>query len=174
MVNWIFFSCYRFSREFYTRMETAPLPVGCKISTYARRLGPSNREGTWSCHTSCDTGLRLLWSHPKDFPPLVVSYDNRGPITTREEYRGPILTRVNDILGVFLPVKQNCEWIKVISFYNINKISVFYIYSSQVILQIIHILSIFALCSYWILSICHGHSMYTYDDVISLLWYSPG
>jgi hypothetical protein len=50
-------------QEFFTYMETSPLPVkGCKIKAYARRSGPL------SCHTCCDTGPRFFRSHPKGRP----------------------------------------------------------------------------------------------------------
>jgi hypothetical protein len=48
-------------------METSPFPVkGCRI--YARRSGPLIRDGSLSCHSCFDTGLRFSRSHPKDRP----------------------------------------------------------------------------------------------------------
>jgi hypothetical protein len=39
--------------------------------------GPLSREGSLSCHTSCDTGPRFFRSHPKDHP-------IQSPLTTHE------------------------------------------------------------------------------------------
>jgi hypothetical protein len=45
----------------------SPLSVtGLQILAYARRSGPLSREGSFSCHTCCDTGPRLIRSRPKD------------------------------------------------------------------------------------------------------------
>jgi hypothetical protein len=59
LIDWIF-TVLRPAQEFFTYMETSPLPVkGCKILAYARRSGPLSREGSLSCHTCCDTGPRI-------------------------------------------------------------------------------------------------------------------
>jgi hypothetical protein len=63
----ILFTVLRPAEEFFTHIETSPLPVkGCKIYAYAWRSGPLSREGFLSCHTCCDTGLRIFCSYPKD------------------------------------------------------------------------------------------------------------
>jgi hypothetical protein len=68
LIDWLF-TVLRPAQEYFTYMETSPLPVkGCKISAYARRSGPLSREGSLSCHTCCDTGPRFFRSHPKDRP----------------------------------------------------------------------------------------------------------
>ena len=59
-VSLFFFVClfgvYRPSQEFFTHMETSQLPVkGCKILTYARHSWPSSIEGSFACHTDCNT-----------------------------------------------------------------------------------------------------------------------
>ena len=53
---------YRPTREFFTHMETSPLPVkGCKfLKTYARHLRPLSSEGSLTCHAYCDTGLPFI------------------------------------------------------------------------------------------------------------------
>jgi hypothetical protein len=74
--DWLFI-VLRPAQEYFTHMETSPLPVkGCKIYAYARRSGPLSREGSLSCHTCCDTGPRFFQSHPKDRP-------IQSPLTTR-------------------------------------------------------------------------------------------
>ena len=35
------------------------------------------REGSLSCHTCCDTGPRLTWSHSKDCPQIHAFYSTR-------------------------------------------------------------------------------------------------
>jgi hypothetical protein len=50
-----------------TEIELSPLRVkDYKIQAYARRSGPSSREGSLSCHTLCDKGPRFFRSHPKN------------------------------------------------------------------------------------------------------------
>ena len=52
---------YRPTREFFTHMETSPLPVKrCKFLTYARHLWPLSNEGSLMCHIHCDTGLPFI------------------------------------------------------------------------------------------------------------------
>ena len=44
------------TREFFTHMETSPLPVnGCKFWSYARYSWPLSSEGSLACYTYCDT-----------------------------------------------------------------------------------------------------------------------
>jgi hypothetical protein len=63
------FAVLRPAQEYFTSMETSPLPVkGCKIWSYARRSGPLSVEGSLSCHTYCDTVPRFFRSHLKDRP----------------------------------------------------------------------------------------------------------
>jgi hypothetical protein len=72
------FTVLRLAQEFFTSMETLPLPVkGRKILACARHPGPLSREGSLSC---CDTGPRFFRSHPKDRPHSVASYDTRGDV----------------------------------------------------------------------------------------------
>jgi hypothetical protein len=41
MIDLLFFSLTSFIQEYFTCIETSPLPVmGCKIKAYDRRLGP--------------------------------------------------------------------------------------------------------------------------------------
>jgi hypothetical protein len=76
LIDWLFTVLHP-AQEYFTYMETSPLPVkGCKISAYARHSGPLSREGSLSCHTYCDMGLRFFRSHPKDRP-------IQSPLTTR-------------------------------------------------------------------------------------------
>ena len=50
------FGFYRPTREFFTHLETSPLPVkGFKFFTYARHSWPLSSEGSLACHTYCDT-----------------------------------------------------------------------------------------------------------------------
>ena len=59
LIDWLF-RVLRPAQEYFTYMETSPLPVkGYKIEAYARRSGPLSREGSLSCHTCCDTGLGM-------------------------------------------------------------------------------------------------------------------
>jgi hypothetical protein len=77
LIDWLF-TVLRPAQEFFTYMETLPLPVkGCKIWAYARRSGPLSREGSLSCHTCCDKGPRFFRSHRKDRP-------IQSPLTTHE------------------------------------------------------------------------------------------
>jgi hypothetical protein len=58
--NGHWFTVLRPTQEFFTYMETSPLPVrGCKNLAYARGSGPLSREGSISCHNCCDTGPRF-------------------------------------------------------------------------------------------------------------------
>ena len=55
----LFFGCFLCpTREFFTHMETSPLPVkGCKFwQVYARHLWPLSSEDSLPCHIYCDTG----------------------------------------------------------------------------------------------------------------------
>jgi hypothetical protein len=77
LIDWLF-TVLRPAQDFFTYMETLPLPVkGCKIWAYARRSRPLSREGSLSRHTCCDTGPRFFRSHPKDRP-------NQSPLTTHK------------------------------------------------------------------------------------------
>jgi hypothetical protein len=79
IVGW-FFNVLRPAQEYFTYMETSPLPVkGCKIQAYGRRSGPLSREGSLSCHKCCDTGPRFFRSHPKDRP-ILSPYDTPGGV----------------------------------------------------------------------------------------------
>ena len=69
LIDWLF-TVLRPAQEFFTYMETSPLPVkGCKIWAYVRCSGPLSREGSLSCHTCCDMGPRFILSYPKDRHP---------------------------------------------------------------------------------------------------------
>jgi hypothetical protein len=88
--DWLILTVLRPAQEFFTCMETSPLPVkGCKIWAYARRSGPLSREGALSCHTCCDKGPRFFRSHPKDRP-------NQSPLSTHmgmwRIYSNPLLS----------------------------------------------------------------------------------
>ena len=55
------------TREFFTYMQTSPLPVkGCKLLTYARHSWPLSSEGALTCHTHCDTGLPFIMVFSED------------------------------------------------------------------------------------------------------------
>jgi hypothetical protein len=76
-IDWLF-TVLRPAQEYFTYMETSPLPVkGCKILASAGCSGPLSREGSLSCYTCCDTGLQFFRSHPKDRP-------IQSPLTTHE------------------------------------------------------------------------------------------
>ena len=47
-------------REFFTHMETSPLPVKAANLTYARKSWPLSSESYLTCHTYCDTGLPFI------------------------------------------------------------------------------------------------------------------
>jgi hypothetical protein len=75
LIDWLF-TVLRPAQEFFTYMETSPMPVkGCKIWAYAPRSGPLSREGSLSYHTYCETVPRFIRSPPKDHPHSVVSHD---------------------------------------------------------------------------------------------------
>ena len=59
------FGVFRPTREFFTHMETSPLP-GCKFFTYARHLWPLRSEGSLTCHTYCDTGNPFIMNISED------------------------------------------------------------------------------------------------------------
>jgi hypothetical protein len=64
LIDWLF-TVLRPTQEFFTYIETSPLPVkGLKIWAYARRSGPLSREGSLSCHTYCDSIRDLGFSGP--------------------------------------------------------------------------------------------------------------
>jgi hypothetical protein len=73
-IDWLFIVLHP-TQEYFTYMETSPLPVkGCKISAYARRSEPLSREGSLSCHTS-------FFPVSSEGPPhLVAFYDKRGDV----------------------------------------------------------------------------------------------
>ena len=55
------FGVYSPTREFFTHMETSPLPVkGCKFWPYSRHSWSLSNEGSLTCHTCCDTGLLFI------------------------------------------------------------------------------------------------------------------
>ena len=66
LVSWFLFVClfvYRLTREFFTHLETSPLPMkGCKFLTNARHSWPLSNKGNRSvtCHTYCDTDLPFI------------------------------------------------------------------------------------------------------------------
>ena len=54
--NVCLFGVYRPTREFFTHMETSPLPVkDCKFLTYAQHSWPLSSEVSLACLTYCDT-----------------------------------------------------------------------------------------------------------------------
>ena len=53
------FGVYRPTREFFTHMETSPLPV-TGILTYTRHSWPLSSEGSLTWHTYCDTVLPFI------------------------------------------------------------------------------------------------------------------
>jgi hypothetical protein len=56
---------YSRTSNFSAIWRLSPLPVtGLQILAYAWRLGQLSREGSLSCHTYCDTGPRIIRSHP--------------------------------------------------------------------------------------------------------------
>ena len=55
------------NREFFTHMETSPLPVeGLQIFTYARHSWPLRNRGSFACHTYCDTGHPFIMDISED------------------------------------------------------------------------------------------------------------
>ena len=66
LLVWVF----RPTWEFFTHMETSPLPVkGCSFMTYVRHTLPLSSEGSFACYTYCNTGLPFTWSrHPHLLP----------------------------------------------------------------------------------------------------------
>jgi hypothetical protein len=83
-IDWLF-TVLRPAQEYFTYMETSPLPLKVgRIKAYARLSGPLSREGSLSCHICCDTGPRFFRSHPKDRP-------IQSPLTTHKGCGGPIL-----------------------------------------------------------------------------------
>ena len=56
--SWLFvrlFGVLRPTREFFTHLETSPLPVrGCKF--WPRHIWPLSSDGFLACHTYCDKG----------------------------------------------------------------------------------------------------------------------
>jgi hypothetical protein len=53
LIEWLLIAL-RPAQEYFTDIETSPLPVkGCKSSIYARRSVPLSREGSLSYHTCC-------------------------------------------------------------------------------------------------------------------------
>ena len=55
-MNFFVFGVYRPTREYFTYMETSPLPV----NGYARHTWPLNSEGSLACHSFCDTRNPLI------------------------------------------------------------------------------------------------------------------
>ena len=51
-------------REFFTHVETSPLPV--QIMTYARHSWTLSSEGSLACHTYCDRGHPFITVISKD------------------------------------------------------------------------------------------------------------
>jgi hypothetical protein len=85
LIDWLF-TVLRPAQEFFTYMETSPLPVkGCKILAYARRSGPLSREGSLSPVVTRDLGFFGLIRRTASFSRLL--RHTRG-------CRGSILTRI--------------------------------------------------------------------------------
>jgi hypothetical protein len=96
LIDWLF-TVLRSAQEYFTYMETSPMPVkGCKIWAYARRSGPLSREGFLLCHTCCGTGPRFFRSHPKDRPiqsPLT-THKGMWRIYSNPDPHGPPISRL--------------------------------------------------------------------------------
>ena len=56
IIHFCLFGDFRPTQEFFTHLETSPLPVkaGLQISTYTRHSWPLISEGSLACHTYCD------------------------------------------------------------------------------------------------------------------------
>ena len=65
LIDWLF-TVLRPTWEYFTHMETSPLPVkGSKfLKAYARHSGPLSREGSFSCHTCFETGRLIRRTAP--------------------------------------------------------------------------------------------------------------
>ena len=95
--SWLFvrlFGVLRPTREFFTHMETSPLPVkGCKF--WPRHIWPLSSDGSLACHTYCDKGHPFI---------MVISDTNTW---YRAFCRGAVITGFNDLglsrLGFKLP-----------------------------------------------------------------------
>ena len=49
------------AREFFTYMDTSPLPVkGCKFRPMLGTFWQLSSEGSLKCHTHCETGLPFI------------------------------------------------------------------------------------------------------------------
>ena len=66
--DFLLFGVFRPTCEFFTHMETSPLPVkDCKFSlTYARHSWPLSSEDSLACHTYCDTRNQFIMVFPED------------------------------------------------------------------------------------------------------------
>jgi hypothetical protein len=91
---WLITSIYGFtsrSRTFHLHGDVTIAGEGLQnVCLYARRSGSFSREGSLSCHTSCDTGPRFFRSHPKD-------RSIQSPLTTRMGMQGPYLLNFVDV-----------------------------------------------------------------------------
>jgi hypothetical protein len=175
--DWLF-TVLRPAQEYFTFMETSPLPVkGCKI--YARRPGPLNREGSLSCHICCDTGPRFFRSHPKDRPiqsPLATQegmwriYSNPDPLQNQKHHNVGCLHTVSKLAKSGISI-----WISKYRYTgNLNK------FLSTYILSVCRILIIWYVFVYYMYEINYMvcirilwdqlYSMYTYFMRL-IIWY---
>ena len=77
--DWLTKFFYRSVPEYLTHKATLLLSVAdYKVRSFPRRFWPLRREGSLSCHTCYDTGLRFTRSHPKDRPWKSLHTTNMG------------------------------------------------------------------------------------------------
>ena len=67
--DWLTKFTYRSVPEYLIHKGRLLLSVtDYKVRSFPQRFWPLRRQGSLSCHTCCDTGLRFTRSHPKDRP----------------------------------------------------------------------------------------------------------
>jgi hypothetical protein len=65
-IDWLIIYCYTSRSRIFQLYGDVTIAGEGLQNLGLRSTGPLSREGSLSCHTCCDTGLRLFRSHPKD------------------------------------------------------------------------------------------------------------
>ena len=101
LLVWVF----RPTWEFFTHMETLPLPMkGCNFMTYIRHSLPLSSEGSLACYTYCNTGLPFTWSPVVERLAGQLSYQSHQNHILLESLRFGAILRRSDCLFLRLNI----------------------------------------------------------------------
>jgi hypothetical protein len=84
-------------RIFHSYGDVTIASKGCKSEVYTRHSGSLSREGSLLCHSCCDMGWYLFWSHLKDRP-ICLLWQEKGTGTNSDlDCHGHMLKNVLEI-----------------------------------------------------------------------------